>query len=522
MAQRRASGQRLLLGEDAQRTSGRDARTMNITAARAVANAVRTTLGPKGMDKMLVGSSGSVVVTNDGVTILSEMDIEHPAANMIVEVAETQEEEVGDGTTSAVVLAGELLKRAEELVDQDIHPTTVANGYRRATIEAADVLEDRAIEVDPNDVDTLEQVAMTVMTGKSAEDARDYLAELVVAAIRSAADGNDVDIDSVEVRTAVGRPAAESELIEGVLIEEEPVHDNMPSQVTDASIGLLNTGIEIEEPEIDAEIAVDDPQALREFQDAERDSLRERVDHLVDAGVDVVFATDDIEDAAAEHLSQSGVLAVEDIDEEELTRIARATGAQIATTVNEVTSDYLGHAEDVYLDEIEGEDAVFVSGGDAAEFVTIILRGGTEGAVDEIERAVDDSIHAVRVALESGLVLPGGSAPEVELALAIRDYAESVGGREQLAVEAFADALEVVPRTLAENAGLDPIDALVELRSRHDDGDDGAGLDVVTGEIIDMYDEGVVEPLPVKRQAIESATEAAVMILRIDDVISAS
>ncbi len=495
---------------------------MNITAARAVANAVRTTLGPKGMDKMLVDSSGEVVVTNDGVTILSKMDIEHPAANMIVEVAETQEDEVGDGTTSAVVLAGELLKLAEELVDQDIHPTTVADGYRRATVQAGEILEDRAIDVDAQDEDTLQQVAMTVMTGKSAEDARESLAELVVAAIQAAEEDGGVNLDAIEVRTAVGRPASESELVSGVLIEEEPVHDGMPTTVSDAAIALLSTGIEIQEPEIDAEIAVDDPEQLREFQDAERASLRERVDHIVEAGADVVFTTGDIEDAAAEYLNQAGVLAVEDLDDEDLGRLGRVTGAQLATTATDVTADGLGHAEEVYTDTVEDEDVVFVTGGDAAEFVTILLRGGTEGAVDEIERAVLDSLHAVRVAIESGQILPGGSAPEIELSLGLRDYAESVGGREQLAVEAYADAIEVIPRTLAENAGLDPIDALVSLRARHDEGDTTTGLDAVTGDIIDMYEEGVVEPLPVKRQALESAAEAAVMILRIDDVISAS
>ena len=522
MARRRASGQQLLLAEDTDRTTGRDARSMNVTAARAIAEAVRTTLGPKGMDKMIIDDSGTVVITNDGVTILSEMDIDHPGANMIVEVAETQEDEVGDGTTSAVVLAGELLKQANDLIDQDIHPTTVANGYRRATEQANVILDGMATEVDVDDRDTLEQIAATVMTGKSAEDARDYLAEIVVEAARAVTSDGRVDIDSIDVTPVVGRPIDASELVNGVVIEEEPLHPQMPSAVDDATIGVLSGGIEVDEPEIDAEIAVDDPARLREFQDAETQSLRDRATAVVDAGIDVLFTGDDIEDVAAEALASAGVIAVENMDTDELSRIARATGARAATTVDEFGDDILGHAGSVAWDTLGEEDALTVSDVAGGDIVTIILHAGTGGALDEVERALIDSLHAVRVAIESGEVLAGGGAGETGLALALRDYADSVGGREQLAVEAYADALEVIPRTLAENAGLDPIDALVELRARHADGDDRAGLDALTGDVIDMWDEGVVEPVPVKRQAVGSATEAAAMILRIDDVISAS
>ena len=522
MAQRRASGQRLLLPESAQRTSGRDAQTMNISAAQAIAQAVRTTLGPKGMDKMLIDSSGNVVVTNDGVTILSEMDIEHPAANMIVEVAETLEQEVGDGTTSSVVLAGELLKRAQELVEQDIHPTTVANGYRRATIKAEEILEDRASEIDPDDVDALRKVATTVMTGKSAEDASEYLADIVVDAVRTVHNEDGIDLDDVDIRTVEGRPTHETELVEGVLVDEEPVHAGMPVEVSDATIALLETGIDVQEPEIDAEIAVDDPARLKEFQDAERDSLRERVDAVADAGVDVLFAGDDIADSAAEFLANHGILAVEGVDDDDLARLARTTGAVRITTVNDLSDDNLGTAGRVSVDEVGDDETIFVEGTSAVDVATIILRGGTEGGVDEIERAIDDSLHAVRVAIESGGVLAGGGAPEVELALALRDYADSVGGREQLAIESFARAVEVIPTTLAENAGIDPIDSLVELRARHDRGEISAGLDVTSGEVIDMWEDGTIEPLPVKTQVVGAATEAAVMILRIDDVISAN
>lgn len=521
MAQRRASGQRLLLPESARRTSGRDAQTMNITAGKAIAQGVRTTLGPKGMDKMLLDSSGNVVVTNDGVTILSKMDIEHPAANMIVEVAETLEQEVGDGTTSAVVLAGELLKQAEELIEEDVHPTTVANGYRRATVQAHEILEDRAIEVDTDDVETLEQVAITVMTGKSAEDASEHLAELVVRAVRAVETEDGINLDDIDVRPVVGRPVEESELVDGVLIDEEPVHEGMPTDVEDATIALLEPGIEIAKPEIDAEIAVDDPARLREFQDAERDSLRERADAVADADVDVLIAGEDIEDVAAERLANRGVLAIEGVDSEDLARLARVTGGVRITTVDDLTSDNLGEASRVHVGQVGEDEEIFVEGTAQTDVVTIILRGSTEGAVDEIERAIDDSLHAVRVAIQSGSVLAGGGAPETELALALRDFAEGVGGREQLAIERYAQAIEVVPRTLAENAGLDPIDSLVELRARHDEGQDTAGLDVVSGDVIDMYEAGTIEPVAVKRQVVGSATEAATMILRIDDVISA-
>ncbi len=522
MASRRAGGQQLLFAEDTDRTTGRDARQTNITAAKAIAQAVRTTLGPKGMDKMLVDSSGNVVVSNDGVTILSEMDIEHPGANMIVEVAETLEEEVGDGTTSAVVLAGELLKEAEELVDQDIHPSTVADGYRRATVRANELLEDGAIAVARDDSDTLEQIALTSMTGKSVEDAAEPLARIVVEAVRAVAKEGVIDLGDIDVRTVEGQSVAESELVDGVLVDEEPVHTGMPVSVTDATVGILDGGIEVDEPEIDAEIAVDDAQQLREFQDAEQDSLRERAEAVADAGATVIAAGGDIADAAAEYLAAAGILAIEGVDGDVLARLARVTDADRMTTTNDLAPDRLGTASAVDVDELGEEEVVFVEGTTASDVATIILRAGTEDALKEIERAIDDALHSVQVTIEGSGVLGGGGAPETQLALELRNFAEGVGGREQLAIETFADALEVIPRTLAENAGLDPIDSLVDLRARHDGGDDTAGLDPATGDVIDMWDEGTVEPVGVKKQVLGSATEAATMILRIDDVISAS
>ncbi|WP_435161596.1 thermosome subunit alpha [Halorubrum sp. SY-15] len=511
----------IVLSEESQRTSGEDAQNMNITAGKAVSESVRTTLGPKGMDKMLVDSGGSVVVTNDGVTILKEMDIDHPAANMIVEVSETQEDEVGDGTTSAVVVAGELLDQAEELLDQDIHATTLAQGYRQAAEEAKSILEEDAIEVTEDDRETLVEIAATAMTGKGAENSKDLLADLVVDAVLAVADEDSIDVDNVSVEKVVGSSIDQSELVEGVIVDKERVDENMPYAVEDANVALFDGDIEVKETEIDAEVNVTDPDQLQQFLDQEEAQLREMVDHLVDIGADVVFVGDGIDDMAQHYLAQEGILAVRRAKSDDLKRLARATGGRVVSNLDDIESEDLGFAGSVAQKDIGGDERIFVEDVEEAKSVTLILRGGTEHVVDEIERAIDDSLGVVRTTLVDGQVLPGGGAPEAELALQLRDFADSVGGREQLAVEAFADALEVIPRTLAENAGLDPIDSLVDLRSRHDGGEFGAGLDAYTGDVIDMEAEGVVEPLRVKTQAIESATEAAVMILRIDDVIAA-
>jgi thermosome len=522
MSQQQMGNQPLIvLSEESQRTSGKDAQSMNITAGKAVAEAVRTTLGPKGMDKMLVDSTGSVVVTNDGVTILDEMDIEHPAANMIVEVAQTQEDEVGDGTTTAVVISGELLSKAEDLLDQDIHATILAQGYRQAAEKAKEILEDMAIEVSADDTDILQQIAATAMTGKGAENAKDTLAELVVDAVRAVADEEGVDTDNVNVEKVVGGSIDTSELVEGVIVDKERVHDNMPYAVEDADIALLDTAIEVPETELDTEVNVTDPDQLQQFLDQEEKQLKEMVDKIAEAGADVVFCQKGIDDMAQHYLAQEGILAVRRAKKSDVKALSRSTGARVVSNIDDITEEDLGFAGSVAEKDIGGDQRIFVEDVEDAKAVTLILRGGTEHVVDEVERAVEDSLGVVSVTLEDGQVLPGGGAPETELALGLRDYADSVGGREQLAVEAFADAIDVVPRTLAENAGLDPIDSLVDLRSKHDGGDTTAGLDAYTGEVVDMEEDGVVEPLRVKTQAVESATEAAVMILRIDDVIAA-
>ncbi|WP_415379747.1 thermosome subunit alpha [Halosimplex sp. TS25] len=511
----------IIMSEDSQRTSGKDAQSMNITAGKAVAESVRTTLGPKGMDKMLVDDSGGVVVTNDGVTILEEMDIEHPAANMIVEVAQTQEDEVGDGTTTAVVISGELLGKAEDLLDQDIHATILAQGYRQAAEKAKESLEEIAIDVDAGDTEILESIAATAMTGKGAENAKDTLSTLVVNAVQAVADEDGVDTDNIQLETVVGGSIDESELVEGVIIDKERVHENMPYAVEDADVALLDTAIEVPETELDTEVNVTDPDQLQQFLDQEEEQLKEYVDELDEAGADVVIAQKGIDDMAQHYLAQRGILAVRRAKKSTMKALSRATGGRIVSNIDDIEADDLGHAGSVAQKDVAGDERIFVEDVEDAKAVTMILRGGTEHVADEVERAIEDSLGVVSVTLEDGQVLPGGGAPEAHLALELRDFADSVGGREQLAVEAFADAIDVVPRTLAENAGLDPIDSLVDLRSQHDSGNHQVGLDAYTGDTVDMVEEGVVEPLRVKTQAVESATEAAVMILRIDDVIAA-
>ena len=521
MAQQMGNQPLIVLSEDSQRTSGKDAQSMNITAGKAVAESVRTTLGPKGMDKMLVDDSGGVVVTNDGVTILDEMDIEHPAANMIVEVANTQEDEVGDGTTTAVVISGELLGKAEDLLDQDIHATILAQGYRQAAEKAKEVLEDLAIEVDEDDQEILESIAATAMTGKGAENAKDTLSTLVVDAVRAVADEDGIDTDNVQIETVVGGSIDESELVEGVIIDKERVHENMPYSVEDANVALIETPIEVPETELDTEVNVTDPDQLQQFLDQEEQQLKEYVDKIADAGADVVICQKGIDDMAQHYLAQEGILAVRRAKTSDMKALSRATGARVVSNIDDISADDLGFAGSVSQKEIGGDQRIFVEDVEDAKAVTLVLRGGTEHVADEVERAVVDSLGVVSVTLEDGQVLPGGGAPETQLALELRDFADSVGGREQLAVEAFADAIDVVPRTLAENAGHDPIDSLVDLRSQHDSGETTVGLDAYSGDVIDMVEEGVVEPLRVKTQAVESATEASVMILRIDDVIAA-
>ena len=512
----------IIMGEDAQRVQDKDAQEYNISAARGVAESVRSTLGPKGMDKMLVNSMGDVTITNDGVTILQEMDIDNPTAEMVVEVAETQEDEAGDGTTSAVAIAGELLKNAQDLLEQDIHPTAVIKGFNLASEYAREQVDDVAMAVEPDDTETLRNVAETSMTGKGAELDKETLADLVVSAIQGvtveADDGSHVvDLANLNIETRTGRAAGESRLLSGAVIDKDPVHEDMPTDFEDANVLLLNDPIEVEEADVDTSVNVDSPDQLQKFLDQEEEQLREKVDQIVDSGADVVFCQKGIDDLAQHYLAKEGILAVRRTKKSDLTFLKNVLGAPIVTDLDSLT------AEDLAIGTIErdAEEELFYVEGQDAHGVTLLLYGTTEHVVDELERGIEDAIDVVATTVSDGRTLPGGGAIEVELARRLRDYADSVEGREQLAVEAFADSLELIPRVLAENAGLDAIDLLVDLRAAHEAGDENAGLDVFAGEVVNTADAGVVETAHAKEQAIASAAEAANLVLKIDDIISA-
>lgn len=520
MAQLGGQGQQvLILPEGTNRFLGRDAQRMNILAGKVLAETVRTTLGPKGMDKMLVDSLGDIVVTNDGVTILKEMDIEHPAAKMLAEVAKTQEDEVGDGTTTAVIIAGELLKKAENLLDQDIHPTIVSMGYRQAAEKALEILD--SISIDADDRDTLLQVAMTAMTGKGTEKAREPLANLVVDAVKQVEEEGEIDKDSIKIEKKDGAPIDESVLVQGVIIDKERVHPGMPKKVDDAKIALLNSAIEVKETEVDAEIRITDPAQMQAFIEQEENMIRDMVEKITSAGANVLFCQKGIDDLAQHYLAKAGVLAVRRVKKSDMEKLAKATQAKVVSNIEDLSADDMGEAGIVHEKKISGEDMIFVEGCKDAKAVTLLVRGSTEHVVDEIERAVEDAIGVVAATVEDGKVVAGGGAAEIALAKGLKEYADTISGREQLAVAAFAEALEVVPKTLAENAGLDSIDSLVDLRAAHEDSI-YTGLDVFQGKVRDMYQAGVIEPHRVKKQAVQAAAEAAEMILRIDDVIAST
>jgi thermosome len=509
----------IILPEGTTRNIGRDAQRNNILAGKVLAETVRTTLGPKGMDKMLVDGLGDIVVTNDGVTILKEMDIEHPAAKMLVEVAKTQEDEVGDGTTTAVIISGELLKKSEDLLDKEIHPTIIALGYRQAAQKAIELLDQ--ISIDASDKETLLKVAMTAMTGKGTEKAREPLAELIVGAVNQVVEDGKVDAEQIKIESKDGAAIEDSELVSGVIIDKEKVHPGMPSEIKDAKIALVNSAIEVKETEVDAEIRITDPAQMQAFIEQEEAMIKEMVDGLVEAGANVLFCQKGIDDLAQHYLSKAGILAARRVKKSDMEKLAKATGAKIVTNMEDLTAEDLGEAGIVTEDKVSGDNMIFVKECKDPKAVTLLLRGSTSHVVDEIERAVEDAIGVVASTVEDGKVVVGGGAPEIAIAKGLKDYAETISGREQLAVTAFAEALEVVPRTLAENAGLDSIDSLVDLRAAHEDSL-YMGLNVFEGGVTDMKEAGVIEPQRVKKQAIQSAAEAAEMILRIDDVIASS
>ncbi|CAJ38220.1 thermosome subunit alpha [Methanocella arvoryzae] len=525
MVQQQGNPQYIIMKEGSSRTRGRDAQGMNLMAARAVAEAVRTTLGPKGMDKMLVDSTGDVIITNDGVTILKEMDIEHPAAKMIVEIAKTQDNEVGDGTTTAVIIAGELLKKAEDLLDMDIHPTVITTGYRQAASKAIEVLNSLAYPVTIKDEELLKKFAITAMTGKSPEFVGDKLADLIVKSVKAVVDENGkVNVDDIKVEKKVGGSIGDSELIQGLVIDKERIHPNMPKTVKNAKIALLDTALEIQKTEIDAKIGITTPDQLQSFLDQEEKMLKDMVQKIKKVGANVVFCQKGVDDLVQHYLAKAGIMAARRVKESDLKLLAKATGAKVSTSIDELSKDDLGAAGLVEERKIGDENMIFVEKCKNPKAVSFILKGSTEHVVDELDRAIHDALRAVGTVVQDKKYVSGGGSTEVELALRLKEFASTVGGREQLAIEAFAEAMEVIPRTLAENAGLDPIDTLVSLRSKHEGKGalKTAGINVFTGEAVDMKKIGVIEPLRVKTQGISGAAEVAVMIMRIDDVLAAS
>jgi thermosome len=513
----------LILREGTTRNRGQEAQNTNFAAAKAVANAVRSTLGPKGMDKMLIDSMGDITITNDGVTILKEMDIEHPAGKMMVEVAKTQDAEVGDGTTTAVVIAGELLKKAEGLLAQSVHPTVIAEGYQLAAEKALVMLDGFAMTVKPTDTVLLKKIAGTALTGKNAEVSRDLLSDILVRAIVFITDSDGkVDISHINVEKKVGGSTDDTTLIEGMVIDKERAHPNMPKSVQDAKILLLNAALEFKKTEVNAKINISTPGQAQAFLDEEEHMVHVMVDKVVKSGATVLFCQKGIDDVAQHYLTKAGIFAVRRLKKSDIENLARATGGNIVNSIDAITKKDLGTAGLVEERKISGDEMIYISKCKNPKAVSIIVRGGTEHVVDELERAIHDALMVVSVVVEGKKIVAGGGAPETELSLQLRRYASQEGGRIQLAIEAFSAALEIIPRTLAENAGLDPIDTLVGIRAAHEAGKKTFGLDVDAGKPADMLKAGVVEPLRVKTQAISSAAEAAVMILRIDDVIASS
>ena len=517
----------LILKEGTSRARGKEAQRNNIMAARVIAEAIRSTLGPRGMDKMLVDSLGDITITNDGAAILDEIDVEHPAAKMMVEVAKTQDDMVGDGTTTAVVLGGELLKKAEDLLDQNIHPTLIVSGYRKAAEKAMAVLEKIGIEVDLDDKETLRKVAVTSMGSKSVGTARERLAEIAIEAVKQIAEKRgerwNADIDNIQIIKKEGKSLDDTELIRGIILDKEVVHAGMPKRIEKAQIALVNAPLEVQKTEFSAEIRIRDPTQMKAFLDKETNMLREMVGKIRKAGTNVVICQKGIDDMAQHFLAKEGVLAVRRAKESDMDKLSRATGGKIVTNLDDLKKEDLGFAELVEERKIGDDEMVFVEGCKDPRSVSVLIRAGLERMVDEAERAMHDALSVVSDVFEKNKIAVGGGAVEAELAKELRDYAVKVGGREQLAIEAFAESLEAIPSTLAENAGLEKIDVMVELRAAHEKPKGHLmGVDVLEGKVADLHKKGVLEPLSVKEQAVKSASGAASMILRIDDVIASS
>lgn len=517
----------LILKEGTTRSRGKEAQRNNIMAARVIGEVLKTTLGPRGMDKMLIDNLGDITITNDGAAILNEIEVEHPAAKMMVEIAKTQDDMVGDGTTTAVVLASELLKKAEELLDQNIHPIILVSGYRKAAQKAIEVVAKVSVPVDINDRKTLLKVALTTMGSKAVGTAREHLAEIAIDAVTQIAeergDKKLADIDNIQLIKKTGKSLLETQLIQGIIVDKEIVHPGMPRKKENAKIALLDSALEIEKTEISAEIRIRDPSQMKAFLDQENNMMQEMAQKLKKSGADIVFCQKGIDDMVQHFLAKDGIMAARRVKESDMEKLAKATGGRIVSDLDDLKAADLGKAGIVEERKIGDDKMIFVEKCKDPHSVAILIRAGLERLVDEAERAMTDALSVVSDVVENNKIVAGGGAVEIEVAKELRRYATKVGGREQLAIEAFADAVEVIPRTLAENAGLEPIDILVELRSAHEK-DDGKykGVNVFTGKIQNSIDNGVIEPAVVKEQALKSAAESAAMILRIDDVISSS
>ena len=515
----------IILKEGTKQEKGRGAQLNNIMAARAISDAVKSTLGPKGMDKMLVDSMGDVVITNDGATILKEIDVEHPAAKMIVEVAKSQDEECGDGTTTAVILTGELLKYASELLEQKVHPTVITHGYKLASEKALEVLNHNALVIKKNDTPTLRKIAMTSMASKGgAGPSKELLADIVVDATSRVAEEINgktyVDMDNIQIQKQQGGSIEDCEIVKGIILDKERVHEGMPKQVKNAKIALLNVSLEIKKTEVDAKIEIRDPTQLQAFLDEEESMLKKMVDKVKNSGANVLICQKGIDDVAQYYFAKYNIYALNRAKDSDMKKLAKATGGKIVANLDDLTRSDLGYAGLVEERKIGEDKLTFVMDCKNPKAVSILLRGGTEHIVDELERGLHDALFVVKVALEDGKMTVGGGASAIEIAMALRDYASSVGGREQMAIEAFAHALEIVPKTLSENAGLDPINMMIEMKRLHKKGNKYIGINVFNGKVEDMLKNDVIEPLRLGSHEIQTATEAATMILRIDDVIA--
>jgi thermosome len=512
----------VLMPEDIQRIMGKDAQRNNILAARMVAEMIKTTLGPKGMDKMLVSPTGDIVVTNDGVTILEEMQIEHPAAKMMVDIARTQDSEVGDGTTTVVMIAGKLLENAERLLDQKVHPTVIAKGYKIAAEKCQEILNEIALRISPDDDEVLKQLAITSMTGKGAENSKEKFAEIVVKAVKQVQVNGKVDFSDIKIEKSRGEGIEDTELIQGIVIDKEKISGDMPSIVNNAKIVLIDFPLELKNPEIDTKISVSSPDQLQGFLNQEERLIKEMVNKVRSTNANVIFCQKGVDDFAQYLFSKAGIYVCRRVSKSDMEKLAKATNGKIVSNINELSPSELGEA-DIVEEVKHGEDTfTYVRGCKNPKAVTILIHGGTDHLIDEIERAIKDGFGVVASSLKTKLVVPGGGAIDIELARRLRHFGQSLSGREQLAVDEFASALEFIPTTLAENAGLDPIDILTELKSRHDAGDRNVGINLFNNKIENVLEARIIEPFKIKSQAINSASEVANMILRIDDVIAAN